>query len=175
VDAVAGQRVDLLFDALPLALGPLEGRDVLSGVDLVGSLLTGVPAVPNLVPGQGPPLAPVPTVLPGDAGGEAPANPAPAAAAPWIDFLIGLDDTLHTGRRVPAEKGPGAGRGATGEASPLTAAGLLRRVWRAAPELAVTTLLFASGLYRAARGGDGTEDERGRDGLATLRRSDGQS
>jgi hypothetical protein len=105
-------------DALPSRSDLSEGEpggagttDLLSAVDLAAAMLTGGRPVPNLMPRPGTVLPPPGTILPGDAGDEAPAANGSTDEDPAvIDFVIGLDDTIHRPRRAPAVDRPGGRR-----------------------------------------------------------------
>jgi hypothetical protein len=90
--------------------GGLGTPDGFSAVDLAGALLTGGRTVANLLPQKQSSLAPVAAIVPGDArdetvGGNARPSEEPA---PWINFVVGLDDTIHRPPRVPSASRPGA-------------------------------------------------------------------
>jgi hypothetical protein len=122
VDVLVAARDDRVNDGLLLPADPLfsgMANDVLSGMDLAGSLLTGGRPVPNLVARRGTSLAPVATVS--DSVEGSPAESAlPAQEMPWIDFVIGLDDTILP--RYPALTEPDSPAGEEGELDPISQA-----------------------------------------------------
>jgi autotransporter-associated beta strand protein len=116
-DEIAGQRNDVRTgDLLSLRFEPgLPGRnDIVSGIDLAGSLLTGVRPTPTLQLQKGTSFATVATVVPGAAGDEhaSPTDPSMAQESIWPNFVIGLDDTIHRRPVVAPEKTPGMSKAA---------------------------------------------------------------
>jgi hypothetical protein len=115
VDVLVAARGDRVDDGLLPADDQLfvgVANDVLTGMDLAGSLLTGGRPVPSLVARRGTSLAPVATVsdsLEGPSAGSA----LPGQETLWIDFVIGLDDTIPP--RHPALVEPDAPTGDEGE------------------------------------------------------------
>src|SRR5439155_6340700 len=72
-DEIAGQRNDVRpADLLSPRFEPgLPGRnDIISRIDLAGSLLTGQPPLVSLLPQRGPSIAPVATVVTGGAADD---------------------------------------------------------------------------------------------------------
>jgi hypothetical protein len=106
----------------PADLG-LGGNDLLAGMDLVGSLLAGGRALPNLMPSKGPAMAPVATVLTDDAEDEGPSpdNGPDEEPAPWMNFVVGLDDTIHRPPHLPLAPRPGSRQGSDSLGEQFTA------------------------------------------------------
>jgi hypothetical protein len=121
--------------------------------------LTGGRALPNLMPSKGPALAPVATVLADDEGDEAPPpkGEPDEDAAPWINFVVGLDDTIHRPHRGAPAPRPGTRQhsGSLGE----QLAALDRAVLAHEPPL----LLAADPLVRLPAVGLGQPAAPGRD------------
>jgi hypothetical protein len=157
----------LLGPSTPLFIG--VGNDLVSGIDLAGSLLTGGRCVPNLVARKGTSLAPVATV--GDSAEEPPSTATLAAQeTSWIDFVIGLDDTVLPRYPTLVVRGPQSETvpelgpidqapldeelptsaeqdAGTGEAGPSRAGVRGGRCLALELGLALVAMLLASGLY----------------------------
>src|SRR5207248_9234395 len=78
-----------------------SSHDLISGIDLAGSLLIGPQARASLLPQRGSSLV-VGTMVPGGSGEDrAMRNNSSAEEKPlWPNFVIGLDDTIHRRPRV---------------------------------------------------------------------------
>jgi hypothetical protein len=94
-------RLDRLAPDISLEL--TNRTDLLSGAELVGSLLTGTPAA-TLLPRKTSALAPVATVLEGE-GGATEVVPGQGSAEEDVPgFVVGLDDMLHRQRPLPVDR-----------------------------------------------------------------------
>jgi hypothetical protein len=107
-DVISGQRTEVLPDTIlfpTVELGSPGGDNLLSGVDLVGSLLTGGNLRTNLLPQKGASMAPVATVIPGDVGDGRAAKTLLSQddELAWPSFVIGLDDTIHRRASLPQD------------------------------------------------------------------------
>ncbi len=114
-DNIAAQRGEVVevYVTDPRGADLPGGSENVSGADLVGSLLTGGRPVANLLPTKQGSVAPVAAIVTNDPGEDGRLAPSPDATgdAPWINFVVGLDDTIHRNQPRPLGLAPQAGWG----------------------------------------------------------------
>jgi autotransporter-associated beta strand protein len=180
-DEIAGQRQDLRSgDLLSPRFEPglPASQEVLSSIDLAGSLLTGRPTA-SLRPQKGSSIAPLPIIVTSGAGDDraSATDPFTEEKPRWPHFVVGLDDTIDRGPAVAPEKVP-AGSGAArtpdsslGAVDQIFAQGLLavlhEMAAQPAPKQASTLALMLGATFLLAGIWESWGSERPADGRAS--------